>query len=332
MSRSLTYSQAFEAGVEEEMERNPEIFLIGTDLFERGGHWAQVKGIGPRFGHTRVFDAPISEAAMVAAGVGAALRGMHPVVDLNFVDFAFGAMDEIVNQAGKIPYMLGAPVPLLVRATSGIAHGGPQHNNSLESWFMHAPGLNVVVPSTARDVKGLAKTALRLQEPVVFLMHKRLTGDRGEIPDEEELVPFGQARIMRGGAGCTLISYGAALTTVAEAADRLQEEGIAAEVIDLRTLAPLDLETLVVSVRKTGRAVVVDDAPVFAGPSAEIAAAIQEAAFVYLDAPVKRVGSPRTPVPESTPLLEARLPSAESILDAVHATFGLFGDEEGVDA
>lgn len=328
MTRTLTYSQAFEAGVEEEMERNPDIFLIGTDLFERGGHWAQVKGIGPRFGHTRVLDAPISEAAMVAAGVGAALRGMHPIVDLNFVDFAFGAMDEIMNQAGKIPYMLQAPVPLLIRATSGVAHGGAQHNNSLESWFMHAPGLNVVTPATPRDVKGLVKSALRTDEPVIFLMHKRLTGERGELPDGEELVPLGQARIVRPGDGCTLISYGATLATVSRAAELLQEEGVAAEVIDLRTLYPLDLDTLVASVRKTGRAVVVDDAPVFAGPSAEIAAAVQEAAFVYLDAPVRRVGSPRVPVPESTPLLEARLPSPASVVEAVRGTFGLFGEEE----
>ncbi len=331
MTRTLTYSQAFQAGVEEEMERNPDIFLIGTDLFERGGHWAQVKGIGPRFGHTRVLDAPISEAAMVAAGVGAALRGMHPIVDLNFVDFAFGAMDEIMNQAGKIPYMLGAPVPLVIRATSGVAHGAAQHNNSLESWFMHAPGLNLAVPGTPRDVKGLIKTALRTDEPVIFLMHKRLTGERGEIPDGEDLVPFGQARIVRPGDGCTLVSYGATVATVVEAADRLQREGVGAEVIDLRTLFPLDLDAVVASVRKTGRAVVVDDAPVFAGPSAEIAAAVQEAAFVYLDAPVRRVGSPRTPVPESTPLLDARLPSAASVVDAVRGTFGLF-DEGGEDA
>lgn len=322
-----TYSQAFEAGVEEEMARNPDIFLIGTDLYERGGHWAQVKGIGPRFGHKRVLDAPISEAAMVGAGVGAALRGMHPIVDLNFVDFAFGAMDEIVNQAAKIPYMLQAPVPILIRATAGVAHGGSQHNNSLESWFMHTPGLNLVVPSTPADVKGLVKTALRTEEPVIFLMHKRLTGERGEIPAGDHLVPFGEARIAREGDGCTLISYGATLGTVARAAERLHEEGLEAEVIDVRTLFPLDLETLLTSVRKTGRAVVVDDAPIFAGPSAEIAAAVQEAAFVYLDAPVRRVGSPRIPVPESAPILEARLPSAASIVEAVHGTFGLFGED-----
>jgi pyruvate dehydrogenase E1 component beta subunit len=265
---------------------------------------------------------------MVAAGVGAALRGMHPIVDLNFIDFAFGAMDEIMNQAGKIPYMLDTPVPLLIRATSGIAHGAAQHNNSLESWFMHAPGLNVVVPGTPRDVKGLVKSALRTDEPVIFLMHKRLTGERGEIPDAEELVPLGLARIVRPGDGCTLISYGATLATVAKAAERLREEGVDSEIIDVRTLFPLDLETLVTSVRKTGRAVVVDDAPVFAGPSAEIAAAIQEAAFVYLDAPVRRVGSPRIPVPESTPLLEARLPSPSSVVEAVRGTFGLFGEED----
>lgn len=323
----ITYSQAFRDAVQEEMERDPGIFILGTDLYERGGHWAQVKGLGPRFGHSRVLDAPISEAAMVAAGVGAALRGLHPIVDLNFVDFAFGAMDEIVNQAGKIPYMLGAPVPLVIRATSGIAHGGPQHNNSLESWFMHAPGLTVVVPGTPRDVKGLAKTALRSDQTVVFLMHKRLTGDRAEVLDGEELIPFGQARIVRPGRSCTLISYGAALATVDKAADLLAGDDVEAEVIDLRTLAPLDLDTLVGSVRKTGRAVVIDDAPTFAGPSAEIAASVQEAAFTYLDAPVRRVGGPRVPVAENARLLEARLPTPAAIVNGVRSTFGVFGDE-----
>lgn len=325
---TITYSQAFQAGVGEEMERDSRIIILGTDLYERGGHWAQVKGLGPRFGHDRVLDAPISEAAMVAAGVGAAMRGLHPIVDLNFVDFAFGAMDEIVNQAGKIPYMLGTPVPLVIRATSGIAHGGAQHNNSLESWFMSTPGLNVVVPGNARDVKGLAKTALRTEEPVIFLMHKRLTGDRGEVPDSGELIPFGQARVVRSGGGVTLITYGATLGAVAQAADQLASEGVEAEVIDLRTLAPLDLETLVTSVRKTGRAVVVDDAPTFAGPSAEIAASLQDAAFTYLDAPVRRVGGPRVPVAENDRLLEARLPTPEKVVAAVRSTFGLFGDEE----
>jgi pyruvate/2-oxoglutarate/acetoin dehydrogenase E1 component len=168
MPDELTYSAGFAQGVAEEMATNPDIFVIGTDLIHRGGHWAQIRGLVDIVGPGRVFDSPISEAAMVALGVGAAMAGMHPIVDLNFVDFAFGAMDEIANQAAKIPFMLGRPVPLVIRATAGVAHGGPQHNNSLESYFMNLPGVNLVVPAFPYDVKGLVKTALRTPEPVIF--------------------------------------------------------------------------------------------------------------------------------------------------------------------
>ncbi|HTX01683.1 MAG TPA: alpha-ketoacid dehydrogenase subunit beta, partial [Acidimicrobiales bacterium] len=191
MPGEMTYSAAFAEGVAEEMATNRDIFVIGTDLVRRGGHWAQIKGLAEQVGPGRVFDAPISEAAMVATGVGAAMAGMRPIVDLNFIDFAFGAMDEIANQAAKIPYMLQRPVPIVVRATSGIAHGGPQHNNSLESFFMNLPGISVLVPTFPGDVKGLLKTALRGDGPVVYLMHKRLTGTRGDVGGPDELVPFG---------------------------------------------------------------------------------------------------------------------------------------------
>jgi pyruvate/2-oxoglutarate/acetoin dehydrogenase E1 component len=327
----LTYSAAFQEGVTEEMQVNPEIFILGTDLFDRGGHWAQVKGIGPAFGHQRVLDSPISEAAMVAAGVGAALRGMHPIVDLNFVDFSLGAMDEIVNQAAKIRYMLGVGVPLVVRATSGIAHGGPQHNNSLEILFMHVPGLSLAVPATPDDVKGLIKSALRMDEPVIFLMHKRLTAVKGPVGGHEDLVPFGKAKLVRPGDQATVATYGAGVGRSLRAAERLEEEGISVEVLDLRTLAPLDTEAIVNSVRKTGRLVVVDEAPVFAGPGAEIAAAVSYEAFAYLDAPVGRVGRERHPVPESPPLLEAAVPTIEQITGALRATFNTF-DGAGIQA
>jgi pyruvate/2-oxoglutarate/acetoin dehydrogenase E1 component len=219
MTTELTYSAAFAEGVAEEMASNPDIFVIGTDLINRGGHWAQVKGLAERVGPGRIFDAPISEAAMVALGVGAAMAGMHPIVDLNFVDFSFGAMDEIANQAAKIPYMLGRPVPLVVRATAGVAHGGPQHNNSLEAWFMHLPGLNVLVPSRSYDVKGLIKTALRGDEPVIYLMHKRLTGARGPVGGPDDLVPFGVGRVCREGSDCTIVSYAAGVVKAMQAAE-----------------------------------------------------------------------------------------------------------------
>jgi acetoin:2,6-dichlorophenolindophenol oxidoreductase subunit beta len=322
--RELTYSAAFAEGVAEEMARNPDIFVLGTDLINRGGHWAQVRGLADQVGPGRIFDAPISEAAMVATGVGAAMAGMHPIIDLNFVDFAFGAMDEIANQAAKIEFMLGRPVPLVVRATAGVAHGGPQHNNSLEAWFMHMPGLQLAVPSNAYDVKGLIKTSLRLQKPVIFLMHKRLTGQRGPVGGDEDLVPFGSARIVSPGTDCTIVAYAAGVAKASEAAATLAGEGISAEVIDLRTLAPFDLETLVASVEKTGKMVVVDEAPKISGPGAEVAAAVQEAAFAYLDAPVTRVGAAQSTVPESPPLFDRILPTPADVVEAVRATFTAF--------
>lgn len=325
MNTEMTYSAGFAAGVAEEMATNPDIFVLGTDLVHRGGHWAQIKGLVDVVGPGRVFDTPISEAAMVATGVGAAMAGMHPIIDLNFVDFSFGAMDEIANQAAKIPFMLGRPVPLVIRATAGVAHGGPQHNNSLESFFMGMPGLNVLVPAFPYDVKGLVKTALRTPEPVIFLMHKRLTGTRGVVGGPDELVPFGQAKVLRSGDDCTIISYAGGVLKALSAAEALASRGTSAEVIDLRTLAPLDLATCLTSVEKTGRAVVVDEAPKFAGPGAEIAAAVQEGAFAYLDAPVTRVGALRTTVPESPALFDKVLPTAEDIVQAVTSTYEAFG-------
>jgi pyruvate dehydrogenase E1 component beta subunit len=220
--------------------------------------------------------------------------------------------------------MLRRPVPLVIRATAGVAHGGPQHNNSLEAWFMHLPGVVLAVPSRAWDNKGLIKTALRSEEPVIFLMHKRLTGVRGEVGGPDDLVAFGEARTVRTGSDCTLVTYGGAVAATEAAAALLDAAGISAEVIDLRTLAPLDLDTLVASARKTSHVVVVDEAPKFAGPSAEIAAAIQEAAFEYLDAPVTRVAAVRSPIPEGPGQFERLMPTGQDVVGAVHATFALF--------
>ncbi len=317
----MTFSEAFQQGVREEMHRNDDIFVLGTDLYERGGHFAQVKGIGPEFGVERVRDTPISEAAMVAAGVGAALYGMHPIVDLNFIDFAYGAMDEIANQAAKIRFMLGRPVPLLIRATHGIALGGAHHQNSLEAWFMHMPGLAVAVPSTPYDVKGLVKTALRAPDPVIFLMHKRLSGQRGDVGGPDDLVPFGQARVARPGNDCTIVTYGGMVSSAIEAAEALAARGTSAEVLDLRTLWPLDLDSVVAAARRHGRIVVVDEAPLVGSATAEIAAQVQQAAFHYLDAPVTRVGAVRAPIGANPGLIEAALPSTADIVAAVVGLF-----------
>jgi pyruvate dehydrogenase E1 component beta subunit len=241
------------------------------------------------------------------------------VVDLNFLDFAFGGMDELCNQAAKIHYMFGIPVPLVVRATNGIAFGGAQHNNVIESWFAEMPGLHVAVPSTAADTKGLIKSALHLDDPVLFLMHKALTGVRGEVGGPGDYIPFGLARIVREGGDATLIGYGATVRTCVAAAGQLAAEGVSAEVIDLRTLYPLDLETVAASLRKTGRAVMVDESPGYGGVSAEIAASLQEAAFDYLDGPVVRVHAPHSPVPQSRVLLEALLPGSGQVAAAARA-------------
>src|SRR6185436_2009785 len=276
MSEQMTVGQAFQQGMREEMTRDETIFVLGTDLFIRGGHFAQVKGIGPEFGRERVIDAPISEAAMVAAGVGAAMNGMRPVVDLNFMDFAFGAMDELVNQAAKARYLWGKAVPLVVRASSGIALYAAQHNNSLEAWFMHTPGLVVVMPSNPADTKGILKSALRGEDPVVFFMHKRLTGARGETGGPDDLVPIGKAAVVRPGRHVTLISSGIVVQKAVKAAEVLAGDGIEVEVIDLRTILPLDIDLVMESVRRTGRAMVVTEEPPYASVASEIAASIQE--------------------------------------------------------
>jgi acetoin:2,6-dichlorophenolindophenol oxidoreductase subunit beta len=320
MSEVLTYSQAFQAGVREEMERDPSILILGTDLFERGGHFAQVHGLGPEFGSKRVRDTPISEAAMVAAGVGAALNGARPLVELNFIDFAFGAMDEIANQAAKIRHMWGRSVPLVIRATSGVATSAAQHNNSLEAWFAHTPGLAVAMPSNPSDTKGLIKTALRADDPVIFMMHKRLTGAKGPAGGPDDLVPFGQAAIRRVGKDVTVVTYSHMVETALTAASELSQEGIDVEVIDLRTVFPLDLETVESSVKKTGRVVVASEAPRQGGIGAEVAAAIQENVFFYLDAPVRRVGARHAPIPHSMPLVEAIVPGVADIRRAVLLT------------
>ena len=319
---SPTYSQGFAEGVSEEMRRDPTIVVLGTDLLVRGGHWAQLKGVGQEFGPTRVFDTPISEAAMVAAGVGAAVTGLRPIVDLNFVDFVFGAMDEVINQAAKLRYMMGVDVPVVIRATAGIAGGAEQHNNSLDMWFAGTPGLLVAVPAFPADNKGLIKTALRGRDPVVFLMHKKLTGFRGPVGGEDDLVPFGRAVVRRPGSGLTIVAYGYMVHVALRAAETLDAEGIDAEVIDLRTLMPLDMATVETSVRRTGRAMVVTESPVFGSAASEVAAEIEEHAFAWLDAPVLRVGAPYAPVPHSQPMLDTIAPDERRVAEAARRLAG----------
>jgi pyruvate dehydrogenase E1 component beta subunit len=303
----------------EEMARDDRIFVLGTDLLDRGGHFGQVLGLGKEFGAARVRDMPISEAAMVAAGVGAALNGMRPVVDLNFIDFSFGAMDEIVNQAAKMRYMFGTPLPLVIRGTSGVALYAAQHNNSLEALFAHMPGLLVAIPSTPADTKGLLKSALRGDDPVIFMMHKKLSGTRGEVGGSDDLIPFGRAAIRRSGGDVTIVAYSHMVFKAMDAAVSLAKDGIEAEVIDLRTVMPLDFETVAESVRKTGRLVAVTEAPCFGSIASEVAARIQESVFDWLAAPVVRVGAKHAPIAHSPALFEAVIPQAADIDRAARA-------------
>jgi acetoin:2,6-dichlorophenolindophenol oxidoreductase subunit beta len=321
VSERTTLSRAYRDGLAEEMERDSSIMVMGTDLYERGGHWAQVTDLGPRFGRHRVRNSPISEAAMVGAGVGAALNGLRPVVDLNFVDFAFGGMDEIVNQAAKARYWWGRPVPLVIRGTTGFAGGGAQHNNSIEAWFSHVPGLLVAYPSTPADAKGLIKTALRGEDPVIFLMHKMLTGLRGEVGGPDDLVPFGRAAIRRPGSDVTVASYGAAVGKAVRAAEQLAADGIDVEVVDLRTVMPLDLDTVEESVRRTRRLVVFTEAYRHGGVGGEIAAAIQESLYGHLDAPILRVGAGFAPVPHSPVLLDALTPGVDDVTATIRQVY-----------
>jgi len=321
VSERTTLSRAYRDGLAEEMERDSSIMVMGTDLYERGGHWAQVTDLGPRFGRHRVRNSPISEAAMVGAGVGAALNGLRPVVDLNFIDFAFGGMDEIVNQAAKARYWWGRPVPLVIRGTTGFAGGGAQHNNSIEAWFSHVPGLLVAYPSTPADAKGLIKTALRGEDPVIFLMHKMLTGLRGEVGGPADLVPFGRAAIRRPGSDVTVASYGAAVGKAVRAAEQLADDGIDVEVVDLRTVMPLDLDTVEESVRRTRRLVVFTEDYRHGGVGSEIAAAIQESLYGQLDAPILRVGAGFAPVPHSPVLLDALTPGVDDVTATIRQAY-----------
>jgi pyruvate/2-oxoglutarate/acetoin dehydrogenase E1 component len=323
MSETMTYAAAFQRAMIDEMERDETIFVLGTDLYVRGGHFAQVKGLGERFGPARVRDTPISEAAMVAAGVGSAMHGMRPVVDLNFADFAMGAMDEIVNQAAKMRYMFGARVPLVIRGSSGVGLFAAQHTNSVESWFAATPGLVVATPATPADAGGLLVQALRGDDPVIFLMHKRLASVRGEVDLPIQPLPFGKAAIAREGSDVTLITYSFTLRQALEAAEAVESDGISVEVIDLRTVAPLDRETVNESVRKTGRVVLLSDAPTVGGVLAEVAAGIQESVLEYLDAPIVRLGGRHAPIPHSPPLFEALVPSLDSVSAALRDIVGV---------
>jgi pyruvate dehydrogenase E1 component beta subunit len=313
----ITYREALNQALREELERDERVFIMGEEVGYFGGAFKVTDGLLAVYGEKRVRDTPISELTITGAGIGAAMGGLRPIVELMTVNFGLLAMDQIVNNAAKMHYMFGghAKVPVVIRAPQGAGHQlGAQHSQSLEAYFLHCPGLRVVIPATPADAKGLLKTAVRQEDPVIFLEHESLYGVKGEVSDGEHLVPFGQANVMRDGKDVTLVSYSKCVYDSMAAADALENEGIDAEVIDLRTLNPLDIGTVVESVKKTGKAIIVYEGWRTGGAGAEIAAQIYEAAFDHLDAPVERVATLDTPIPYNARLERAALPSAADIV------------------
>jgi pyruvate/2-oxoglutarate/acetoin dehydrogenase E1 component len=312
-----TYLEAIREGIWEEMERDPAVFLIGEDIGVYGGAFKVTAGFLERFGERRVVDTPIAESAIVGAAIGASLMGLRPVAEVQFSDFITCGYDQIVSFAAKCRYRWGAGVPIVIRAPSGGGiHGGPFHSQNPEALFTHTPGLKVIAPSTAYDAKGLIKSAIRDGDPVLFFEHKALYRRiKEDLPSGDYTVPIGKAAVVRVGRDLSIITYGAMVHAAREAADSLEKEGISVEIVDLRTLAPLDEATILESVRKTSKVIVLHEATLTGGLGGEIAARITEKAFEHLDGPVLRMAAPDTPVPFSPPLEEAFLPNASGIAE-----------------
>ena len=314
-----TYVEAIRQGIWEEMEADERVFILGEDVGIYGGAFKVTEGMLERFGELRVIDTPISESAIVGAAIGAALMGMRPIAEMQFIDFISCAFDQITNFAAKNRYRWGAGVPIVIRGPSGGGvHGGPFHSQNPEMYFVHTPGLKVVAPATAHDAKGLIKAAIRDEDPVIYLEHKYLYRRiKEELPKEDYVVPIGRAATRREGRDLTILTYGAMLYPSLEAAETLsREQGIETEVIDLRSLLPLDKDALLTSARKTGKVLVVHEDTRTGGIAGEIAAIVNEEVFDYLDGPVLRVTAPDTPVPYSPPLEEFFLPNKDKILAA----------------
>jgi pyruvate/2-oxoglutarate/acetoin dehydrogenase E1 component len=314
----VTFLEAIRQALFEEMDRDPAVVMIGEDIGVYGGAFKVTAGLLERFGWERVIDTPISETAIIGAAVGMAYQGLRPVAEMQFIDFIACCFNQLTNFAAKSHYRWGAPVPMVVRGPSGGGvHGGPFHSQNPEMYFAHTPGLKVIYPATAYDAKGLMKSAIRDNNPVLFFEHKFLYRRiKEELPEGEYLVPIGKAAVKREGQHLTIISYAAMLHTSLDAAETLAREGIECEVIDLRTLLPLDKETILTSVKKTNKLLIVHEDTRTGGIAGEIAAIVCEGAFDDLDGPIVRVTSLDTPVPYSPPLEEHFLPNAEKIAAA----------------
>ena len=324
--REITYAEAIREALHQEMKLDDKVFVFGEDVGAFGGCFGVTAGLYDEFGQDRVMDTPISEAAILGTALGAALMGLRPVPEIMFIDFMTVCMDYLTNQAPKTRYMCGGQVqklPMVVRAPSGgwIRAAG-QHSQSLEGWFTQVPGLKVVMPATAYDAKGLLTASLRDNNPILFIEHKVLYGVAGPVPEEEYVIPLGQAEVKKEGTDVTLISYSFMLNKTLSVAEQLAGQGISAEVVDLRTLSPLDHDTIAQSVQKTHKAVVVQEAVEMGGVASQVVKSLMDSSFDYLDAPIKTVAAANTVIPFSPPLEDAMLPSEEKIVAAVKEIAG----------
>jgi len=324
MPNTITFREALRQALREEMQRDDKVFLLGEDIGKLGGCFRVTQGLLKEFGEKRVIDTPLSESAIAGACVGASLVGMRPVGEIMFADEMTIAMDQVVNNAAKVRYLYGGrkSAPLVIRTPHGAGTGaGPHHTQSLEAWFVHVPGLVVVMPSTPYDAKGLLKSSIRSDNPVIFFEHKMLYPLKGEVPEGEYLVPLGKADIKREGKDVTVVATGAMVHRTLKVASNLTKKGISVEVVDPRTLRPLDKETILNSVEKTKKVVVVEEACKTGGFGAEIVAICAEEAFDFLQAPVKRVAAPDTPVPANRLLEDLFVPSEKKIEDTITSLF-----------
>jgi 2-oxoisovalerate dehydrogenase E1 component len=318
--RDLTFTVAAREGLAEEMERDSTVFVVGEGIGERGGNWATTVGLYERFGPMRLRDTPISERGFTGLCTGAALVGGRPVVDFMFIDFLLDAWGEIINQMAKMQYMSSGrlKMPIVLRGAIGVGHASATHHSgSYYSMLGHVPGLKVVIPTNPRDAKGLLKTAIRSDDPVFFLEHKSVFGVKGPVPDEEYLIPFGEAAVAREGSDATVVAIGWMVHQTLAACEELAKEGISIEVIDPRTILPLDIDTILESVHKTGRLLIVDEDYSFFGVGAEISAQVVARGFDDLDAPVQRLNGVFAPVPYSPPLEAAMVPNPKTIAQAI---------------
>lgn len=316
----LTYLEAIREALLQEMRRDPEVFLIGEDIGVYGGAFGVTRGLLDEFGPERVRDTPISEAGIAGAAVGAALMGMRPVMEIMFMDFLTISMNQLVNQGAKIRFMFGgkASIPMVVRAPAGSGTGAAaQHSQSLEAWFVNVPGIKVVAPATPYDAKGLLVSAIRDNNPVLFMEHKLLYRQKGHVPEELYTIPIGQAEVKREGRHVSVLAYSIMVPRALEAAEQLAQEGIELDVVDLRSLKPLDKQTIIGSVSRTGRVLILHEAPQTGGFGGELAAVVTESeAFDYLDAPVRRLGGRDIPIPYNRTLERATVPQVEDIVTA----------------